>query len=169
MDWLKDMYEDHGAVLKICNLLTAYSKKLGEGKEDAGKLDEILELVHMFTERCHHGKEEKALFPVIGKRNHDLIAILVKEHAEGKRLMQIVRDGARNDKIAAIRSYGELTRAHIMKENLFFNDCHGKQGDEDRKALSLAFSRINSAALGKRSSGDVLGSIGKLGASIEAL
>jgi hemerythrin-like domain-containing protein len=169
MDWLKEMYEEHCAVLKISNLLAAYSKKLGEGREDQGKLDEILEMSHAFTELCHHGKEEKALFPAIVKHDKKLVAGLMKEHAKGKMLMQAVRDGTRDGKISAIRSYGALIRAHIVKENNFFNDCYEKLGDGECRALSAAFRRINSAVLGKGSGSDILCRVEKLEAAIEKM
>lgn len=169
MDWLKEMYEEHCVVLKISNLLAAYSKKLGEGREDRGKLDEILGMSHAFTELCHHGKEEKALFPAIAKYDKELVAGLMKEHAKGKKLVEAVRDGERDEKISAISSYGALIRAHIVKENRFFNECYGKLGEGECRALSAAFRRINSAVLGKKTSSDILCRVGEMEAAIEKM
>ncbi|HSJ10393.1 MAG TPA: hemerythrin domain-containing protein [Longimicrobiales bacterium] len=85
----------------------------------------------LYTDSCHHGKEEDLLFAALedadGSPAGDLVAALRDEHVEGRRLVGVmvraiarVRAGDAREEPAlrdAMRDYVALIRGHILKED----------------------------------------------------
>ena len=66
MTAIEKLKADHQAVLSAIRILDQITIKLGAGQAvDLRHLDQILELLQVFVDKCHHGKEEKALFPAM--------------------------------------------------------------------------------------------------------
>jgi hemerythrin-like domain-containing protein len=167
MDWLKEMYEEHGAVLGMLGLLDAYSKNLRAGK--GGKLDEILELADTFIERCHHGKEEKALFPLLAAGTpggRQVVDGLIRDHAEGKRLVGLIRNGTDEEKFLSIKGYDALVRAHIARENRFFREGDALLKTGEKEQIAAGFGEIDLEVLGNAGRAGVVERIRKLKAGL---
>ncbi|MCI0503233.1 hemerythrin domain-containing protein [Candidatus Micrarchaeota archaeon] len=158
MDWLKEIYIDHGAVEGINGLLMACSKDLAKGEESA-RLDDVLELAHAFTELCHHAKEEKVLFPVLRSQSDIQVCRLLNEHDLGKKLIRKIKEGEKDEKIRNIVTYDALLKAHIGKENRFFKECGQKLASAEQRALSEGFARIDADTLGPGGMDSILGRI----------
>jgi len=167
MGWLKEMYEDHGFVLSILDLLDIYSKRLNEGKAEPEKLTMILELSHDFTERCHHGKEERALFPILTKRSKQTVDGLLLEHEKGKALIKGISDSGKEKKIRLISEYQALIKAHIEQENLFFKECGRKLDRSEIESIESGFDRINAETLGKAGRKEIAGRISRIKESLK--
>jgi hemerythrin-like domain-containing protein len=94
-------------------------------------LSGLLEIFRMFADRCHHGKEEDLLFPLLEKkgvpRDGGPIGVMLHEHDVGRSFVRQMLDAgegyAGGDKEAgarwaiAVRGYIPLLRQHIQKEN----------------------------------------------------
>ena len=132
MTVIEELKAEHQAVLLTIRILEQIASKLEAGQAiDLRHLDQILEFLQVFVDKCHHGKEEKVLFPAMEEaglqQEGGPIGVMLYEHEQGRSLVQglkIGEDGYRVGKIDAIaeiienaRKYGGLLVAHIGKEN----------------------------------------------------
>ncbi len=123
---------EHNAVLVALNILERIEKGIAARDTDAPEhLNQLLDFFGGFVDRCHHAKEEDALFPELEKhgvkREGGPIGIMLAEHEAGRRLVREMSNASaglrRGDEKASdgIRKtaieYRNLLRAHIDKEN----------------------------------------------------
>lgn len=111
-------------------------EKLIESDEPTNRFDwqsaeQMLEFFRNFADRCHHAKEEGALFPAMEARGFSPqlgpTAVMRHEHDQGRLLMSAMSDAVSNGEdgirdaapafCSAARSYVQLLRAHIQKED----------------------------------------------------
>ena len=95
------------------------------------KLASLLEFFRLFADRCHHGKEEDLLFPLLQAkgmpRDGGPIGVMLAEHDQGRSLVKQMAEaseayktkvsGAGGRWAEAARGYCALLRGHIDKEN----------------------------------------------------
>lgn len=98
---------------------------------DLESLEACVEFFRLFTDACHHGKEEGILFPeLVGygmPREGGPIAVMLHEHEVGRglvrRMARAIERARQGDAIApaeldaAGRDYVALIRGHIWKED----------------------------------------------------
>jgi len=64
---------------------------------DISHLDQILEFLKVFVDKCHHGKEEKVLFPAMEEagipRQGGPISVMFYEHERGRSYVRGLRSG----------------------------------------------------------------------------
>jgi len=121
------LMNDHDAILSALDLFTTildtYSNEHIVDPED---LFDFLEFLSEFADKCHHGKEERLLFPaMIAAGVPDRggpIGVMMAEHIQGRGYIHTMlesleepEDLSRFEK--AGRAYIELLRMHIQKEN----------------------------------------------------
>jgi hemerythrin-like domain-containing protein len=86
-------------------------------------LAEAVSFLQVFADRCHHGKEETALFPAMERagvaRDNGPIGAMLAEHEQGRALVRRMAGSldAGADFAAAVRSYVALLTQHISKED----------------------------------------------------
>lgn len=94
-------------------------------------LSQALDFIVLYADRCHHGKEEDILFPVIAQKGIPVeggpIGAMLEEHVQGRALVSRLReavdryssgDSQAGAEIASVaKAYTELLRQHILKEN----------------------------------------------------
>jgi len=97
----------------------------------AQHLDGIMEFFKEFIDACHHGKEEKFLFPALEAagipREGGPIGVMLAEHEAGRKLVRQMRDirkklsggssKAPSEFAETAGQYIDLLRNHIQKEN----------------------------------------------------
>jgi hemerythrin-like domain-containing protein len=102
----------------------------GEAVE-VSHLDQILEFLKVFADRCHHGKEEGILFPALEEagipNQGGPIGVMLHEHTDGRvyiKEMDKALDGMKKGDLDASHSFAnasrryiELLKQHIEKEN----------------------------------------------------
>jgi hemerythrin-like domain-containing protein len=98
---------------------------------DWNTASKILDFLRTFADRCHHGKEEEKLFPMLVARGLSSTmgptVVMRDEHQQGRRLMTAMSNaitlGFRGDRSAqwqfakAAKEYINLLRTHIQKED----------------------------------------------------
>jgi hemerythrin-like domain-containing protein len=136
---------------------------------DAPELDghEAVRLVHalcVFTDECHHAKEERALFPELEAaglpRAGGPLGCMLHEHSEGRELLVELRAlGAALEsrdsapapapfRVAA-RRYADLIERHIAKENGVLFPMADRLLDADADArVRAAFARFEEEQIG---------------------
>lgn len=92
-------------------------------------LREACEFSQIFTDRCHHGKEEGCLYPCLEKlgmsRQEGILQVMLEEHEMGRnstrritQLLDLHENGAprTEELLAECQSYLDLMEGHILKE-----------------------------------------------------
>jgi hemerythrin-like domain-containing protein len=134
----------------------------GSGEVDADAVRRMVEFTREFTDGCHHGKEEQALFPrllVRSDQSRSVVAVMLKEHEAGRmRVRAIAGDlepASRGDRDAALRvaanleSYSALLTGHIAKENnVLFPLADKVLDDQDKSWLAAEFERVEHEEIG---------------------
>lgn len=126
---------EHDRILEALDLLDGLADRLDaplEGAElsaAAAELATLLRFLRRYADACHHAKEEQILFRELAAAGMPTqggpIAVMLAEHDEGRALIRRVAQAseqlddpnARAEARAAARSFCELLRNHIDKEN----------------------------------------------------
>ena len=149
----------------MLGILEGISARLESGaKVDPDHLEQILEFIRIFADKCHHGKEEDFLFPAMEKagvpREGGPIGCMLSEHDMGrervKRMTEAVtryREGERSASSAIAenaKGYVGILRDHIHKENnVLFPMAEAHLNDREMEELQEAFEKVESERIGK--------------------
>ncbi len=120
--------EHEGIKLMLSIMLKMIEDNAEPNKEH---LEKAIDFIKVFADKCHHGKEEDILFPILEEagisKDRGPIGVMLYEHTEGreyiKNLSEAFTKYKAGDKTAlpAIREnisgYVLLLRNHIDKEN----------------------------------------------------
>ena len=124
----KDLTSEHNAIQIALNILEEIIEKLKKDDEaDIKDINDLLDFLREFADKCHHGKEEGFLFPALEKagirKEGGPIGVMLQEHIKGRNLIKEMQENILNDHvsktgfIAAGSDYVRHLRAHIEKEN----------------------------------------------------
>lgn len=123
---------EHEAVKLMMKIMDAACEKLNaQQKLDTQDMDDMIDFLKVFVDRCHHGKEEQILFPRLEAagvpKEGGPIGVMLAEHEQGRvcirNMSQAVEDykagntAATTELVANIAAYIELLKQHIDKEN----------------------------------------------------
>ena len=133
MDPIETLRHEHQAVRTALALLSLLRLRLTEpGRLDiAADADALLEFFKVFVDKCHHGKEERLLFPLLEKlgmgKEVGPIGVMLHEHEQGRAAIRgmtsaLERYKEGDPKAAADFSvhayaYADMLDRHIDKEN----------------------------------------------------
>ena len=134
----EDLHSEHAEVLRMVRILEALRPLISQGEAlPSEDWTDILGFLRVFVERCHHGKEEKVLFPamlpVAGQETRALIEHLLDEHEQGRALVASLASATGVEHVPAAGSprerefdagsaaeaidlYAALLRPHIVNE-----------------------------------------------------
>jgi hemerythrin-like domain-containing protein len=156
-DVLKD---EHRVIEQVLNCLEQMAFQcLVEAKLDRADARQVIDFFQTFADKCHHGKEEAHLFPLMESRGfsreHGPTGVMLLEHEEGRgylRDMAATVDAAAAGGPSALRQFAKeagcyvtMLRQHIRKEDqrLFPMADHHLTA-EDQAALLEAFADVES-------------------------
>ena len=129
---INELKDEHQAVKVGLTILSEIASRLSRGQAvDLAHLDQLLEFLTTFVDKCHHGKEEDLLFPELEKagvlREGGPIGVMLKEHDLGRSYISGLREGLTRLKagdskaaevvIENIEKYSDLLIQHIYKED----------------------------------------------------
>ena len=155
---------EHDAILNMLEATEEVARRLGnkEGVEPR-ILDDLVEFFRLFADRCHHGKEEDLLFPLLEKkgmpRGGGPIGVMLMEHDHGRDLVRQMSEAAEfyakgnNDAgmrwAAAAFQYVPLLREHIAKENqVLFVMAERMLSSDEQRTLAQAFEKVEIEKMG---------------------
>jgi len=155
---------EHQIVLAVlCGAEREAQEIQATGEVNVEKMREILEFFRVFVDKCHHGKEERLLFPKLGERGMSTevgpISVMLREHVEGRNEIAAISDAlerrqsgdasAANDIAYHLLAYVELLHDHITKEdNVLFNMADEALTEEDNRELAAAFNELEVEEIG---------------------
>lgn len=156
---------EHKVVLMVMDGAAREAEGIfNSGMIDAEKLDRMVDFFQNFTDRCHHAKEEKYLFPLLMERGlpetGGPIAALLEEHNRGRQRVEAIVGNIDSASVgdppavAALQenlsAYVVLLRAHIGKENnVLFPTADRIITADDQRKLVAAFERVEADEMGE--------------------
>ncbi len=164
MNPISELKDEHQAVKLTLTVLGKIASKLSLGqKVDLTHLDQLLEFLTTFVDKCHHGKEEELLFPALEKagvpREGGPIGVMLREHDLGRGYIMGLRQGiaglkAGDQEAAAsvienIEKYSDLLTQHIDKEDhILYPMAEKSFSAAQNKTLLEGFTEIEEQRVG---------------------
>jgi len=156
MGALEVLLEEHEIIEQTIEVLNKSVKNLENGKKVSPEIfKKISDIIKNFADKCHHGKEEHVLFPLIKKidvKESKVISLLLKEHKKGrtfiKALTKAISKKDTNGMIKNANGYINLLPQHIKKENVIFPRWINPLSDEIKDGLFDEFEEIEEKVIG---------------------
>lgn len=161
----EQLMKEHEAVTLMLQILGSVRQKLLLGENvPVSDLEAMLDFLHTFVDKCHHGKEENLLFPKLvetGIPNEGgPVGVMLADHFQGRAYIKGFADGVALYKTGDpagivkitdnIEGYCDLLTSHIFKENnILFRMADMHLGDEDQKDLLEKFEELEENIIGK--------------------
>jgi hemerythrin-like domain-containing protein len=156
--------KEHEVILRMIDATEQTARQLEQGElVPAEVLENLQEFFQLFADRCHHGKEEDLLFPLLEQKGMPRIGgpvgVMLMEHEEGRRLIRAMANAAQayaagntaagKPWAEAARNYATLLRQHIMKENeVLFVMAERLLSEDEQRQLSEAFEQMEDKKMG---------------------
>ncbi len=156
--------EEHETILMILDAADEVARKIERGEQvHPETLTGLYEFFRLFTDRCHHRKEEELFFPLLRKKGapdvSERIEAMLAEHDRGRLLVQAMREAAHGYREGAegagrqwakfAQTYSAMLRQHIHKENyVLFRIADSLFTDVDQCELQAAFERLEGEKMG---------------------
>ena len=126
----ESLQKDHKLIEKVLHALDTTVKLLKEGKKIPEQiLLPTIDFTQNFTDICHHGKEEEALFPALEKAGMPShmgpIRMMIIEHKRTKAIAEKLELASKKyletndsaDLILTLQVYVQHVTEHLWKEN----------------------------------------------------
>ncbi len=154
---------EHEVIRKALGILDALAAHAAAGgAPPEADLAGLLEFFTVFTDGCHHVKEERILFPALEAaglpHGQGPLAVMLEQHDAGRRLVGVLRAEqpalgrdarARERFAAAAREYVALLEQHIAIENeVLFPDADGLLTEQSDREVAAAFDRHEQLEMG---------------------
>jgi len=125
--------KEHQAILKMVEASETVAERLKQGGSVSSEtLKTFQEFFQIFTDQCHHGKEEEIFYPLLEARgipkSGGPLGVMFDEHEQGRALVREMRQtaeayasGAQGSGVRwahAADQYAALLRSHIQKEDM---------------------------------------------------
>ncbi len=162
--------EEHGGIKIMLAILGRMADRLDAGQDvDAAHLEQALDFIRTFADKCHHGKEEDLLFVEMEKagipQQGGPIAVMLAEHTTGRAYVKGMADAvtqyAAGDRAAApsivqnARNYIALLQAHIDKEdNILYPLADRSLTEEQQGKLLDSFAEVERQCIGPGKHGE---------------
>ena len=165
MQPIKDLKMEHDAVQVTLRILDKICQRfeLPGNELDLQHMDQLLDFYRVFVDKCHHGKEEKLLFPALEKigvsHKGGPIEVMLHEHQQGRNYVRIMVDAidqfkkedwtAADEFAKTAGEYINLLNQHIYKENnVLFPLAEKHLTKEELVGLSQGFELIETQKIG---------------------
>ncbi len=156
---------EHQIVLLILDAAEREAASIrATGTAHVAEVEEMVDFFKNFVDRCHHGKEERHLFPTLEARGLPVgggpLAVMLHEHEQGRAAVTAICDALtrlkRGDAQAAqaladgLASYAGILRNHIAKENnVLFPMADRMLSGADQEELAAAFDKVEAEEMGE--------------------
>ena len=146
---------EHQVILQVLASVEAMARQCATGNLPAADARDALEILRTFADKCHHGKEEDILFPVLESLAPGFgpTQVMRLEHVEGRALIRAMGTAVDNlhagDFARAAIGYVALLRQHIEKEDgILFPMAQTMLSPEQDAAILDAYRHLEHDDLG---------------------
>lgn len=156
--------EEHRVIERVLAALEKMADRYEAAKRvDAPEATEVIDFFRNFADRCHHGKEEARLFPLLEQHGFSPesgpTAVMRLEHDQGRAHVKSMADAvartehgdkaAWTDFVAHARGYSALLRDHIQKEDhCLFAMANASLSEQDQERLLAEFEHVEGKDMG---------------------
>jgi hemerythrin-like domain-containing protein len=143
------------------NIIEKIVGRINNNEEtDSKDIEEILDYLKIFADKCHHGKEEDFLFPALEKtgikNENGPIGVMLAQHNQGRNLIKHMQESIANSKIFknafidAGTEYVRLLRNHIEKEDtILFPMSDARLSASEQEKLLIDFENLEKNVIGR--------------------
>lgn len=158
------LIQEHGAIRAMLRVIEKIVEKAQRGEEiNTSHLDQIVEFLEVFADKCHHGKEEVVLIPTVrrlGVEDTDYLSqTILDEHVQARNYTKGIKESLEKYKSGNRESlqelidnalpYIKLIDSHINKENLtFFPRSDAVLSDQDQQKMFEEFEKLEIEKIG---------------------
>ncbi len=158
------LMSEHRVIEQVLSCLERIAGQAQQNEKlDGAAARDALDFFRNFADRCHHGKEERHLFPLMEAkgfpRQGGPTGVMLHEHDEGRahiQAMHAVLEQAEAGAAAAVeqfvqhaRAYVALLREHITKEDhCLFPMANRAFAPADQQRLLDAFTHVEHEQMG---------------------
>jgi hemerythrin-like domain-containing protein len=160
----EQLKEEHQAIKLMLRISERVCEKLESGEEvNPEHLEQMIEFIKVFADKCHHGKEEDLLFTAMEEvgipKEGGPIGVMLTEHDMGRGYVRGMSEAVTRYKagdrkalsgiVGNARNYIALLTQHIDKEDNILYPMADKHLSEDKqKALLEEFERVERERIG---------------------
>lgn len=161
----ENLKEEHRIIERMLNILNIACERLEKGEEVSSEVfKNAIDFIRTFADRCHHGKEEDNLFPMIERHGFPRLGgptgVMLMEHEQGRVFVRAFAEAVekyeKGDKAAKqaiienARGYTALLAQHIPKEDEILYPMADKVlGPNEHKELLEKFEQIEVERIGE--------------------
>jgi hemerythrin-like domain-containing protein len=160
----EDLIHEHKAIKVMLGIMSKIAENITANKGfDINDVEKIVDFLKTFADKCHHGKEETALFPAlvlagIPKENGP-VGVMLYEHTIGRGYIKEISTSRENWKTgiegssdllaASLKNYVNLLQNHIQKEeNILFPMANKVLSEQKQNEITEQFERIEEEVVG---------------------
>jgi hemerythrin-like domain-containing protein len=160
-----ELKEEHKVILRMLKVLEKASQNLEEGKQlNPEVFKKAVDFIRNFADKCHHGKEEDTLFPMMEKfgipKEGGPLGVMLHEHTLGRDFVKGMAEAAEKyekgdkssikDLIENARGYANLLAPHIFKEdNILYPMADRAIPEKEQKVLEEKFEKVEKEIIGQ--------------------
>ncbi|HUX95209.1 MAG TPA: hemerythrin domain-containing protein [Bacteroidales bacterium] len=164
MTLTEDLILEHNAIEEMLSIMTKIAGNIEKDKEfDTRDVEKIIDFLRTFADKCHHGKEETALFPALVlsgiQEDNDQVDVMLQEHNVGRGYINGLIAGVEDYKNNFANSYGlvstcltnyvNLLHSHIQKEeDMLFPMANKVLSEQKRNEILEQFKIIEEEVIG---------------------
>jgi hemerythrin-like domain-containing protein len=154
----KMLEDEHLVIAKVVGAAPVLADRVEAGQVvHVDTLQGVVEFMRTFADKCHHGKEEELLFPLLSEKGVPMqgcpVGALMAEHARGRALVKELADAAEAHQsgdpaakeavVKSLRGIATLYPNHIWKEDyLLFPLTNKVVSPEEQQALYQQFEQV---------------------------
>ena len=158
------LINEHKAIKIMLSIMGKIAEDIKENKVFYIKdVEQIVDFLQTFADKCHHGKEETSLFPALVlagiPKESGPIGVMLHEHTLGRGYIKEIKRGLENCKLgntcsgklieANLTNYVNLLQNHIHKEeNILFPMANKALSEKKQKEVSEQFEKIEEEVVG---------------------
>jgi hemerythrin-like domain-containing protein len=158
MNPIEKLKAEHQIILKGIELLEKGADMLEKGQNIAPEyFRKSIDFIRNYADKYHHAKEEDILFVKLGKAGFPTqagpVAVMLQEHEQGRDFISALEtandkyasgdNSAKTEIVRSARSYAQLLRQHIRKEDMvLYPMAENALGDDGIDQMQPDFDRI---------------------------
>ena len=160
----EDLIHEHRAIKVMLNIMSKIDENIKTNNRfDINDVEKIVDFLRTFADKCHHSKEETALFPALvlaGIPNKNgPIGVMLHEHTIGREYIKEISTALEKCKKESkcssllisdsLKNYVNLLQNHIQKEeNILFPIANKALGEQKQKEIFKKFEKIEEDVVG---------------------
>ncbi len=158
------LMQEHRVIEQVLDCLEVMARRVEAGEKlDLESASQAVDFFRNFADRCHHGKEEECLFPLLERkgfsREQGPTGVMLHEHELGRRHVSGMAEAssrvaagdssATTDFAAHARAFVQLLREHIQKEDhCLFQMTDQALSEQDQTQLLESFAHVEHNDMG---------------------